>query len=345
MTSAYFTHPCFAEHELPGHPESPARMQAIWQQLERSDAASRMLALPPSPASDEAILAAHSPAYLAALQRIARQYAQQIVMLDQDTWLAPGSLEVARMSAGAALQAVDALFDASADNALVVARPPGHHALPDAAMGFCLLGNVAMAALHACNRHRLERVLVVDIDVHHGNGTQDILYEEGRVLFFSIHQSPLFPGTGAAQETGAGRGAGTTVNIPLRAGHGDEAFLALCESILWPLARRWRPQLILVSAGFDAHHADPLANMRLTLGGFAQLSRELLSMAQQLCDGRIVFVLEGGYQLDVLAHGVNNLAHLLLGDSAFSDPFDNRDLKTRQDIGRAIDEIRRIHNL
>ena len=345
MSSAYLTHPRFTEHELPHHPESPTRMRAIWQELERSGLAERMLQLTPVPVSDESILAAHSPAYLSALKRIARQYAQKTVMLDQDTWLAPGSLEVARLAAGATLQAVDVVLGGTADNALVVARPPGHHAVRGNAMGFCLLGNVAMAALHACEEQGLERVMIVDIDVHHGNGSQDILYEEDRVRFLSIHQSPLYPGTGAAEETGAGPGAGYTVNVPLRAGHGDASYEALCEALIWPLARRWQPQLILVSAGFDAHHADPLANMRLTLGGYARLCRELLGMAREICEGRIVFVLEGGYQLDVLAHGVRNLAHLLLGDEEISDPFDKRDLKTRLDVGIVIDRIRGIHNL
>ena len=345
MSSAYLTHPRFTEHELPRHPESPARMRAIWQELERSGLAERMLQLMPAPVNDESILRAHSAAYLSALNHIAQQYAQQTVMLDQDTWLAPGSLEVARLAAGATLQAVDVVLGGAADNALVVARPPGHHAVRGNAMGFCLLGNVAMAALHACEEQGLERVMVVDIDVHHGNGSQDILYEEDRVRFLSIHQSPLYPGTGAAEETGAGQGVGYTVNVPLRAGHGDASYEALCEALIWPLARRWQPQLILVSAGFDAHHADPLANMRLTLGGYARLCRELLGMAREICEGRIIFVLEGGYQLDVLAHGVRNLAHLLLGDEEISDPFDKRDLKTRQDVGIVIDRIRGIHNL
>ncbi len=345
MSSAYITHARFTEHELPRHPESPARMRAIWQELERSGLAARMLQLTPSPVSEESILRAHDAAYLSTLKRIAQQYAQQTVMLDQDTWLAPGSLEVARLAAGAALQAVDAVLAGMADNALVVARPPGHHAVRGNAMGFCLLGNVAMAALHACEQQGLERVMVVDIDVHHGNGSQEILYEDDKVRFLSIHQSPLYPGTGAAEETGAGPGAGYTVNIPLRAGHGDASYEALCEEVIWPLARRWQPQLMLVSAGFDAHHADPLANMRLTLGGYARLCRELMGMAREMCKGRIVFVLEGGYQLEVLAHGVRNLAHLLLGDEGISDPFDNSELKTRQDVGVVIDRVRRIHKL
>ncbi len=345
MTTAFITHPRFVEHELPGHPESPARMQAIWQELERSGLTARMLQLMPAPVSDEAILMAHSAAYLKVLKRVALEYTQQTVMLDQDTWMTPGSLEVARLAAGAALQAVDVVLEGSADNALVVARPPGHHAAPRGAMGFCLLGNVAMAALHACEQHGLERVMVVDIDVHHGNGSQDILYTEDRVSFLSIHQSPLYPGTGAADETGTGRGAGYTVNIPLRAGHGDASYLALFKALIWPLVRRWQPQLILVSAGYDGHHKDPLANMRLTLGGYVDITRELLAMAQEMCDGRIVFVLEGGYQLDVLAHGLHNLAQQLLGDDGFSDPFDNRNLKTRQDVASVIDRIRRIHKL
>lgn len=345
MTSAYVTHARFTEHELPGHPESPERMRAIWRSLERSGTAGRMLAVTPPPVSNEAILRAHSPAYLQLLERVARQYAQQTVMLDPDTWLAPGSLEVARLSAGAALLAVDVVLGGRADNALVVARPPGHHARPDGAMGFCLLGNAAMAALHACERHGLERALLIDLDVHHGNGSQDILYADERVCFISIHQSPLYPGTGAAAETGSGPGGGHTVNIPLRAGHGDAGYLALCEAVLWPLARRQQPQLLLVSLGFDAHHADPLANMRLTLAGYDRLSRELLAMAEELCDGRIVFVLEGGYQLEVLAHGMDNLARRLLGEGGFSNPFDDGELRTRTDVATVIERTRAIHRL
>lgn len=345
MTSALITHPRFAEHELPGHPESPERMRAVWRRLESTGIADRMLRMTPSPAGDEAILLAHTPGYLELLQRVARDHAQRIVMLDQDTWLAPGSLEVARLSAGACLQAVDAVLAGDVENALVVARPPGHHARPGAAMGFCLFGNVAMAALRACAVHGLERVMVVDLDVHHGNGSQDILYRDGRVGFLSIHQSPLYPGTGVAVETGAGAGSGYTVNVPLRAGHGDASYRALFESLLWPLARRWRPQLVLVSLGFDAHHADPLANMRLTLAGYDWMVGELLALAQELCDGRVVFALEGGYQVEMLAHGVQNLAHRLLGDDHFSDPIDNSGLRTRSDSQETIERIRRIHGL
>ncbi len=345
MTTALITHPRFVQHELPGHPESPDRMRAVWHSLEQAGVSGRMMELTASPADDEAILRAHSPGYLEFLQRVSRDHAQQIVMLDQDTWLAPGSLEVARLAAGACLQAVDVVLAGDAHNALVVARPPGHHACPTAAMGFCLFGNVAMAALHACAVHGLERVMVVDLDVHHGNGSQDILFRDERVRFLSIHQSPLYPGTGAAEETGAGPGEGYTVNIPLRAGHGDATYRALFASLLTPLARRWQPQLILVSLGFDAHHADPLANMRLTLAGYDWMAKELLDLAQELCDGRIVFALEGGYQLEVLAHGMGNLAHRLLGESAFSDPFDNSDLRTRSDSQVVIERICRIHGI
>ncbi|MCY3946494.1 MAG: histone deacetylase [Anaerolineaceae bacterium] len=343
MSSALLTHPRFVGHELPGHPESPERMRAIWHSLKHTGISDRMIQVTPTPASDEAILRAHSPEFLALLQRVSREYPQQIVMLDQDTWLAPGSLQVARLAAGACLHAVDIVLTGEADNALVVARPPGHHACPGAAMGFCLFGNVAMAALHACAVNGLESVMIVDLDVHHGNGSQDILYSDGRVGFLSIHQSPLYPGTGAALETGAGPGWGYTANIPLRAGHGDASYRALFESLLWPLARRWQPQLVLVSLGFDAHHADPLANMRLTLAGYDWMVRELLALAQDLCDGRVVFVLEGGYQLEVLAHGVQNLAHRLLGEEGFSDPFDNGNLRTRSDSQDVIKRIRRIH--
>jgi acetoin utilization deacetylase AcuC-like enzyme len=248
-------------------------------------------------------------------------------MLDPDTYLLPVSYQVACLSAGGALAAVDAVLGKQADNALAVIRPPGHHATPNRAMGFCLFNNVALAARHAQAVYdEVERVLIVDYDVHHGNGTQDAFYEDGSVLYISTHQYPYYPGTGALQDIGSGPGRGATINMPLRAGTGNEGFKLLYERVLWPAARRFRPDLILVSAGFDAHWADPLAMLQLDLRGYAHLTRELVGMAGELCEGRVVFALEGGYALDVLSHGVLNVAYALLGRDTVLDPVGEVDM-------------------
>ena len=232
-----------------------------------------------------------------------------------------------------------------ADNALAVVRPPGHHAIHDNAMGFCIFGNVALAARYACETHNLERIMIVDYDVHHGNGTQALLYDDPRTLFVSTHQYPFYPGTGGMRETGIQAGKGYTVNIPLSAGHGDENYAAIFRDIIWPLADRYQPQLLVVSAGFDAHWDDPLAHMNLSLMGYANLTRELIKMAAKHCDGKIVFVMEGGYNLQVLAHGVRNIAHALLSDDDISDPPGPSPHQREPAIAKLISEIKRIHQL
>ena len=242
-------------------------------------------------------------------------------MLDPDTYVLPVSYDVACLSVGGALAAVDAVLGGQADNALAVVRPPGHHATPSRGMGFCLFNNIALAARHAqATYEEVKRVLIVDYDVHHGNGTQEAFYEDESVLFVSTHQYPYYPGSGALGDIGSGPGRGATINMPLRAGTGNEGFELLYERVLWPAARRFRPDLILVSAGFDAHWADPLAMLQLDLRGYAHLTRELIGMAGELCAGRAIFVLEGGYDLEVLSHGVLNVAYALLGQDIVTDP-------------------------
>ncbi|MFW5696546.1 MAG: histone deacetylase [Phototrophicaceae bacterium] len=342
MTTAYITHPRYVEHDIPGHPEHAGRIRAVWQALDEAGLTGRMQAILPVEASDEHILSVHTESYLDILRQI--ESGERAVRFDMDTIALPQTPAVARLAAGGVIQAVDAVLSGAADNALAAVRPPGHHAIPERAMGFCYLGNVAIAARHAQRAHGLERVLIVDYDVHHGNGTQDALYDDGSVLFFSTHQYPYYPGTGSMDETGSGRGRGYTVNVPLNAGCGDEAYARIYDDILWPLARRFRPQLMLVSAGFDAHWDDPLAMMRLSLTGFSHLDRELMRMADELCDGRIVYVLEGGYNLKVLAHGVANIARALLGDDAIHDPFGpaNSDQRLTGDL---LSRLKTLHRL
>ncbi|MEO0565227.1 MAG: histone deacetylase, partial [Chloroflexota bacterium] len=251
----------------------------------------------------------------------------------------------ARIAAGGACMAVDAVMDEEANNALVASRPPGHHATADTAMGFCLLNNIAIAARHAQETHGVERVMIVDYDVHHGNGTNDIFYDDDSVLFISSHQSPLYPGSGAADEIGRGDGDGYTINIPLRAGTGDEGFARLYEEIVWPAAKRFSPELILVSAGFDAHWQDPLGGLKLTLDGFAHITRELIRMADELCDGKIVFVMEGGYNLEAIGAGIANVARCLLGDDDIDDPLGKPRDSSEAEVDHIIGVVRDIHEL
>jgi acetoin utilization deacetylase AcuC-like enzyme len=211
-------------------------------------------------------------------------------------------------------------------------------------MGFCLLNNIAIAARHAQRAHGIAQVLIVDFDVHHGNGTQDALYDDPSIMFISTHQSPLYPGTGMIGETGYGAGTGYTLNIPLPPGVGDSGYTTVFDHIVLPAARCFDPQLILVSAGFDAHWADPLANMRLSLAGFSALTRSLITLAQELCAGRIVFVLEGGYNLQVLSHGWANIARALLGQPDGDDPIGAAS-GHEPALTALLDRVRHVHKL
>ena len=266
-----------------------------------------------SPAAERAaLLAVHSERHVEMVERAADHGGAQ---LDPDTVVSAGSFEAAVHGAGGAVALVDRLLDGSAPTGFSVHRPPGHHAEPARAMGFCLFNNIAVAARHALQAHGLERVLIVDWDVHHGNGTNDIFHEEPRVLFFSVHQSPLYPGTGAAGDVGSGLGRGFTVNVPVAPGSGDEVFGSVVEHVAVALARAWGPQLILISAGYDAHHEDPLADCRVTDAGFAAMAGSLRDLGRTL-GAPVGAVLEGGYALGALGRGVAQTMAALAADAA-----------------------------
>jgi acetoin utilization deacetylase AcuC-like enzyme len=237
-----------------------------------------------------------------------------------------------------------AVIDGRVNNAFALVRPPGHHAMPGHGMGFCLFGNVAVAAQAARQDRGLERVLIVDFDVHHGNGTQAMFEEDPAVCFISTHQYPYYPGTGAAREVGRGAGQGTVVNIPLSPGAGDRVFQQVYQQVVIPVARRFAPDLVLVSAGFDAHWDDPLAGLGLSLGGYAWITRTLVELAAELCGGRIVFTLEGGYHLEVLSHAVLNSFHALLGEAVVEDPL-GPSHGSEPDVAEYIVALRRLHGL
>ena len=344
MTSAYATHASFSEHDFPRHPEHAGRIQAVWSALAEAGLADQLLALTPAPATEEQILAVHTIEHLDRLVEISQM--DRMVMLDQDTYALPCSLAVSRLAAGAMISAVDAVCAGDADNALAIARPPGHHATAERQMGFCLLNNVAIGARHALTKQQARRVMILDYDVHHGNGTQDIFYSDSEVMFLSIHQSPYYPGTGSLDEVGTAAGEGTNLNIPVPAGHGDHAYRLLFEQVVTPATERFQPDLMLVSVGFDAHWMDPLAGMRLSLAGYDWLARECLKLARRVCAGKIVFLMEGGYDLPALAHGWRNIARALLGSEEMSDPYgtvaagaDSRDMQ------KLIDRVRLIHGI
>ena len=339
---AFATDPRFAAHTMPQHPENAARLEAVVQQLHRDRLWERLLHVPIEAASDEAITAVHTPAYLARLARTEKLGG--LAMWGADTYITPASYRVARLAAGAVVRVVDAVLSGEAQSGIAAVRPPGHHATPDEAMGFCLLNNVAIAARHALRAHGLARVLIVDYDVHHGNGTQDVFYDDPAVLYISTHQSPLYPGTGRVKEIGRGAGEGYTVNIPMPPGVGDAGYRRVFDEVIVPLARRFAPQLVLVSLGLDAHWGDPLANMRLSLAGYDVLARTLFALASELCEGRIVFVAEGGYNVQALAHGWANVTRALLGAGPPVDPL-GAATGEETPISSVLKRVKRIHKL
>jgi acetoin utilization deacetylase AcuC-like enzyme len=262
----------------------------------------------PRAATDAEIETVHPAEYRAALAALAGRRAR----LDPDTATSPGSWEAARLAAGAAIEAVRATMTGRARNAFALVRPPGHHAEPDRAMGFCLLNNAAIAA-EAARRAGAARVLIVDWDVHHGNGTQDIFAARDDVLYMSVHQYPFYPGTGAAHEVGVGAGRGATVNCPLPGGQGDADYGIVFHDLFLPAARAFQPELVIVSAGFDAHARDPLAGMRVTERGFAAMASMLAQLAAETCGGKLVLTLEGGYDLPALTASVRAALEVLTG--------------------------------
>src|SRR4051812_31177210 len=317
MTTGLYYSPKYLEHVAPGHPESPARLETAWGQLQRYGLLSDVAVAEPPPAALEDLERVHAAAHVRAVRAIAADGGGWI---DGDTFVAAASYEAALLAAGAAIAGADAVLSGRQGNAFALVRPPGHHALPDRAMGFCLFNNVAVAAAWARAKGGAERVLIVDFDVHHGNGTQDIFYDRADVVLFSTHQFPLYPGTGRLGETGRGAGEGYSVNLPLPPGCGDAVYTRAFDEVLAPLARRWRPDLILVSAGDDAHFSDPLANMRLTVDGYVSLVDRLRALARELCGGRLVALLEGGYSLGAVAAGVVATCQVLAGLAAIGDP-------------------------
>jgi acetoin utilization deacetylase AcuC-like enzyme len=342
MTTAYLYDERFLEHELLHHPERPDRLRAIMQTLTQNGTLARMKRLEFEAALPEQIAPVHAPRYITLIRELCERGGGR---LDMDTYLTPKSYEIARLAAGACIVLADVVYRRDMSNGFAFVRPPGHHATPAQGMGFCLFNNVAVAARYLIDTYQLRRVMIVDYDVHHGNGTQDIFYHDARVLYVSTHQYPHYPGTGHWRETGQGEGKGATLNVPLPAGIGDKGYAYVFAELIKPMAERFRPQFIFISAGFDAHHLDPLAEMKLSVKGYAQLTRQLLQLAHELCEGRIAIVLEGGYDLEALGYGADAVCRVLLGDPIIPDPIGPPEIDLEESITDYVKQLKAFHLL
>jgi acetoin utilization deacetylase AcuC-like enzyme len=293
------------------HVETPQRLEVIYRMIEERITFA-LDKIDPRPANDQELTLIHTPGYVETIKSTA---GKDHVQLDPDTATSAESWEVACLAAGGVINAVDAIMSQKIQNGFALVRPPGHHAEASQAMGFCLFNNIAIGAAHLLEKHGIERILVVDWDLHHGNGTQNSFYGRDDVLYFSTHQYPHYPGTGHWTEVGEGKGEGFTVNVPLRAGFGDGGYLYIFQKILRPIVTAYNPEFILVSAGFDIYEGDPLGAMQITKQGFAALAAELMDLAAETSKKRLLCVLEGGYDLQGLQDGVEHVLYQLAGEA------------------------------
>ena len=336
-------HPDFLIHNQNGHPERKERLQALLTQLHNENLFEKLVQLEPMPAGSEEVGKVHSLDQIARIRSLCKL---QKTQLDADTYLVPQSYDVALLSVGAALTAMRSVMDGKLNVCFSLGRPPGHHAEPHLSMGFCLFNNIAIAARLAQEEYGLKRILILDWDVHHGNGTQKAFYHQDNVLFISVHQSPAYPGTGHIYETGAGAGTGYNVNIPLPPGSGDAEYSRAFMEIVRPLAERYQPELVMISAGQDGYHGDPLATMALSYRGFADMARHAKEIADRSAGGKIVLTLEGGYHLRGQAEAVITVLSELgnWGRPIKEEPALPAE-PVYDDPGRIIAEVKRHHNL
>lgn len=296
-------HPDYLKHDTgAGHPERPQRLETMIKHLLGTPLWKELQHVQPTPAPLSALHAVHSEEYVATIQQRCAEGDE--ILDDGDTHVCPVSYDVALLAAGGVIQGVEEVLNGRARSAFCAGRPPGHHAETSRVMGFCLFNNIAIGARYAQKQHGVGRVAIIDWDVHHGNGTQEIFYEDDSVLFISLHQFPLWPGTGAAAERGSGKGEGFTINCPIKSGSTEHEYLEAWKAEIRPAIDTFRPELLMISAGFDAHRDDPLANINLTEQSFGTMTRLARDLADRHCGGRIISVLEGGYNLPALAKSV-----------------------------------------
>ncbi|HOC38562.1 MAG TPA: histone deacetylase [Thermodesulfobacteriota bacterium] len=323
------------------HVENPQRLEVIYQMIDSEGFSRTLTPVYPREATRAEITAVHAPEYYQTISATAQR--PGMTFLDPDTSTCPETFRAAMLAAGGLLALVDVVQDRILDNGFALVRPPGHHAEADRAMGFCIFNNVAIAARYLMKEYGLKRILIVDWDLHHGNGTQHHFYDDPQVLYFSTHQYPFYPGTGAIQEVGRGAGAGYTVNVPLPGGAGDFEYMSIFRDLLQPLAREFAPEFLLVSAGFDIYFQDPLGGMQVTPEGFGRLARVLLDTANEVCGGRLALVLEGGYSLEGLRDSVRSVLLELSGKSSISDHSPTPD--PSYDLDAIIQKVKAVQGL
>jgi acetoin utilization deacetylase AcuC-like enzyme len=335
--------PIYLKHDTGAHVENSSRLVETVALLEKSKLMGKLVAIAPRVATLEEVSLAHSRIHISRVQSYS---ARGGGWLDGDTYASTASYDVALQAVGGVLKGLDAVMAGEVNHAFALVRPPGHHATPEDAMGFCLFNNIAVAAEYAKKKHKLDRILIADFDVHHGNGSQEIFYSDPKVLYFSTHQYPWYPGTGSIYEDGTGSGKGFTVNVPLPAYCGDNELLRAYKEILVPVAKRFQPQLILVSAGYDPHWADQLSLMQLTVAGFAGIVSIIKELADELCQGKLLLSLEGGYHLEALSHSIKATLEILLGKLPSPDPLGKpQGMVMSPNIDPVLEEIKTRHKL
>ncbi|MFH1662345.1 MAG: histone deacetylase [Chloroflexota bacterium] len=343
MKVGFVYDPVYLKHDTGKHPENANRLLAIMRYLERTGPWQQLVSIKPKAATIEELSLVHERKYISEVRELAEKGGGQ---LDLDTVVSADSYEAACYAAGGVITGVDAVIDGGMDSVFALVRPPGHHATGGRGMGFCLFNNVAVAAKYALHKYNMERIAIIDFDIHHGNGTQDAFYSNPGVLYISTHQSPHYLGTGRIDETGEGKARGTTVNIPLPAGCGDKQYKEVFERIIVPVIRRFKPQLIMVSAGYDGHWSDGLAGMQISIAGFAQMVEIIKQIADEVCSGRLVFSLEGGYNLTALSASVRATFEVLLGKKDIEDKLGQLPFEVEApDITALIQQVKEIHNL
>jgi len=333
--------PIFLKHTQPGHPENADRLNAILNNLELNKLLPLLEKVPSRRATLEELCYCHSENYIERVKEVCRKGGGY---LDPDTYTNEYSFDAATTAVGSLIDLTKNVCSGSLKNGFALVRPPGHHALAESGMGFCIFGNAAIAAKAALKNFKVENVAIVDFDVHHGNGTEAMVKGDPNILYISTHQYPFYPGTGSKTETGSDTAAETVLNIPLEPGVGDEGFLKIYDELIIPKLIKFKPGLIIVSAGYDAHWNDPLANLSLSLKGYSWIAKILVDLSEKLCRGKIVFTLEGGYNLEVLSKGVANSIRELLNRDDNEDPF-GKPPQREPEISELLIELKKIHNL
>ena len=339
----YVFHPVYLEHDTGAHIENSSRLKSVITHLEKTGVLSELIAVSPRAATTGEIASVHDLTYIAYVNYVSRKGG---AWLEVDTVISGKSFDAATCAAGGLIEATRAVVDGKIDSAFALVRPPGHHATFDRAEGFCIFNNIAIAANYALDTYHLERIAIIDFDVHHGNGTQRTFYSDPRVLYVSTHQFPHYPGTGRVEDTGEDAGKGTTLNIPLPVGCGDDQFKEVFHQLVVPAVRRYHPQLIMVSTGYDTHWADELAQMQMTTTGFGEIMLQIKQLADEFCRGKLVLTLEGGYHLEALATSVKATFDILLGKPSVTDGLGPSQRRiTTPDIRPLINYVRQIHHL